>query len=47
MKTIENSRWYLEGVKAEKEGFAITTNPYADGSPKWYIWNAGWVASAP
>lgn len=47
MKPIEESRWYLEGKKAESEGLPIASNPYAEGSPKWYIWNLAWVASAP
>lgn len=44
MKTIEESRWYIEGVKAKASGLALAMNPYADGSPKWYIWNQGWLA---
>lgn len=44
MKTLEESRWYVEGVKAKATGTGITENPYAEGSPKWYIWNAGWLA---
>lgn len=42
MKAIEDCRWYKEGMQAKTDGLAMTMNPYADGSPKWYIWNEGY-----
>lgn len=41
MKTLRESRWFIEGVQAATEGKTLDANTYAEGSPKWYIWNEG------
>lgn len=41
MKTLRESRWFEEGRQAAINQLPMSANPYAEGSPKWYIWNEG------
>jgi ribosome modulation factor len=41
MKLMRESRWFEEGRQAAVDGKSYDANPYAEGSPKWYIWNEG------
>lgn len=36
MKLMRDSKWFEEGRQASVNG-----KSYAEGSPKWYIWNEG------
>lgn len=42
MKQLNESRWFEEGRQANLRGEGVDANPYAEGSPKWYIWNEGY-----
>lgn len=44
MKLMRDSRWFEEGRKAAADGKSYADNPYAEGSPKWYIWNEGFAS---
>lgn len=48
---ITEARWYKEGLEAAKEDFessALTNRecPYAEKSPKWFLWTGGYAAFA-
>ncbi len=41
IRPINESRWFKEGEEAKRRGEMLEHCPYAEVSPKWYIWKEG------